>query len=75
MKSYSYDVDIMIQITGLLESLPCQEQNNDYKKIVTMVNTYLSKHCQHRIITDYIDTDVECGETIQYCEKCSLTMN
>ena len=75
MESHTYDVDIMVQIMGLLESLPCQEQNNDYKKIVTMVNTYLSNHCQHHIITDYIDTDVERGETIQYCEKCSLTMN
>ena len=75
MKSYDYDVDIMIRVMGLLESLPCQEQNNDYKKIFDMVNTYLSKHCTHHIITDYIDTDVECGQTIRYCEKCSLTIN
>lgn len=75
MKTYTYDIDIMIQISGLLESLPCQEQNNDYKKIVDIVNAYLSKHCTHNIVTDYIDTDVECGKMIKYCEKCSLTIN
>lgn len=75
MTTYEYDVDIMTRVMGLLESLPCQDQNNDYKQIIDMVNTYLSKHCTHHIITDYIDIDVERGKTIRYCEKCSLTMN
>lgn len=75
MESTTYDIDIMSQIIGMLHSLPREEQNSDYKHVMDLVNTYLLKKCNHHIITDHIDTDVEQSETIKYCEKCYLTFD
>jgi len=70
-----YDIDIMTQVTGMLHSLPYEDQTPDYQKIMMMVHTYLLKNCKHCIATDYIDTDVEKGQTVRYCEKCYLTFD
>jgi hypothetical protein len=75
MNSTSYDIDIMSQIIGMLHSLPIDEQNNDYKHIMDLVNNYLLKNCKHHIISDHVDTDIERSETIKYCEKCYLTFD
>lgn len=75
MESTTYDIDIMSQIIGMLDSLPRDEQNSDYKYIMDLVNNYLLKNCKHNIITDHIDNDVERSETIKYCENCYLTFD
>ena len=75
MDSLPYDLDIMSQILGMLHSLPNDEHNNDYKHIIEVVKSYLSKHCHHAICSDEIDVDVECCKTIKYCEKCYLTFD
>ena len=33
----------------------------------------LQNECEHQIVDDYIDTDVEDGKQIRYCEKCEKT--
>ena len=32
-----------------------------------------SEKCQHTIVTDYIDIDVDKGKQIEYCSKCGYT--
>lgn len=38
--------------------------------IATLENT---EKCQHTIVTDYIDIDVDKGKQIEYCSKCGYT--
>jgi len=75
MSSYQYDIDIMARIIGLLHSLPNDEHNRDYKRVVDTVNDYLHKYCKHDICNDEIDIDAERCATIRYCTKCYSTFN
>lgn len=75
MNLQQYDIDIMSKTIGLLRSLPSREQNDDYKRIVNMINDYLSTYCHHNICIDEIDIGVDQTKTIKYCEKCYLTFD
>lgn len=69
----SDDIVAMTRTMTNLTSIPQEMQNADYRKIVKYVNEYLIKHCQHNIVTDSIDIDVDMSETIHYCQICFQT--
>lgn len=73
--SYQYDIDIMSRVFGMLNSLPNDEYNKDYQKILGVVKEYLLKHCKHTICNDEIDIDVEKSKGIRYCECCYMTFD
>lgn len=73
--SDQYDIDIMTRVLGILNSLPNEEHNKDYQKILDAVNEYLLKYCKHTICNDEIDIDVERCKSIGYCEYCYMTVD
>ena len=69
----SDDIVAMTRTMTNLTSIPQEMQNADYRKIVKYVNEYLINHCQHDIVTDSIDTDIDVSKTIHYCQICFQT--
>ena len=77
--NYEFDADsdikIIINIKNQLKKIPSKFQDEEYKKIMKSVNDYLSKHCIHDIVTDYVDIDPDTSKTIHYCEKCMIFLS
>ena len=69
-----YDIDIMSNVSNLLESLPDEMRSLKYKSILDSIHNYIRDNCKHEYITDLIDIDVERSQTIQYCKKCYYTI-
>tara|TARA_B100000035_G_scaffold143051_1_gene121748 strand:+ start:683 stop:1144 length:462 start_codon:yes stop_codon:yes gene_type:complete len=67
-----YMNDCMIRMKDIMSSLPDEYKNTESQEIETLIYNYLKKYCAHEIIDDYIDTDVEKGQTIKYCSKCYI---
>jgi hypothetical protein len=67
------DVQNMIQVQAILETIPLREQKEDYHKIYNLVTKYITNHCLHCVVSDLIDVDVERSETIYYCNICFQT--
>ena len=71
----SVDVEFMANAKMQLEGLIDPYQNDDYKCILQLINSYLRKHCTHNIISDMIDISETRSKTIYYCENCSLSFD
>jgi len=48
--------------------------NSEYKKIYDLILNYIKTHCNHKIIEDYIDIDIDKTKKIHFCEKCLTTL-
>lgn len=57
----------------ILNTLPNDKQNPDYKNIIQLVEKYLIDHCNHNIIDDLIDIDPDRSKMIKYCTLCYKT--
>jgi len=60
----------------ILNNLPKDKQNPDYKNIIHLIEKYLIKHsndCDHSIIDDIIDIDPDRSKMIKYCTLCYKT--
>ena len=68
-------VILMVHAKVHLDFLSPNYQNPEYSKILDLVNQYLQKYCQHRIVTDTIDIDLDHSKTIHYCELCEQTFD
>jgi len=44
-------------------------------EIFDKINSYLSNHCEHTMITDLIDIDPDRSKTIQYCTTCNIVFS
>ena len=75
MSELPIDISVMVQVKGLLESIPTETQNEAYKHIVIKINNYIINHCSHHIVYDHIDINPECSKTIKYCEYCYTTFS
>jgi hypothetical protein len=64
------NISIMLSAKLILERIPKEQQDFDYKQIHCKVKQYLANHCQHTIVRDDIDVGIEESMTIYYCEKC-----
>lgn len=71
----SETVEIMSRVNELLQAIPPEQQNEDNKKIREDVKKYLLNHCNHQIIQDYVDVDVEHSMVVYYCEHCKQTFS
>jgi hypothetical protein len=69
------DIDILLQVKRLLEELPEKEQKPEYTTVVKLVNDYITKRCNHYVVTDTIDIDPDRSKTIYYCEYCYTTFS
>lgn len=73
MDTEQLDIDAMYRVKNILDSLTPNLQNESYKTIQTLVNSYLEECCIHKIVVDDIDNHLEYCTRIQYCEKCFKT--
>ena len=69
------DVELMANAKTNLDGLLNSSQNNEFKCIVQLVNAYLRKYCNHKIISDMIEISDTRSQTIYYCEQCGLTFS
>jgi len=63
----------MIKAKEHLLKIELTEANENYKKILLLIDNFLFENCVHKILHDYIDIDPDKTKLIYYCEKCNLT--
>jgi hypothetical protein len=66
-------IDLLLIVKHQLEKLPIQQRSPDYTNILSQVNMYLYKYCNHTIENDLIDIDPDHSIEIQYCTICGTT--
>jgi uncharacterized protein YlaN (UPF0358 family) len=66
-------IDVLLIVKHQLEKLPIQQRSPDYTNILSQVNMYLCKYCNHVIENDLIDIDPGRSIEIQYCTICETT--
>jgi hypothetical protein len=66
-------IDVFLIVKHQLEKLPMQHRSPDYTNILSQVNMYLYKYCNHVIENDLIDIDPDRSIEIQYCTICETT--
>lgn len=69
------ELDTLITVRNTLSNIPVNRQSVEYMNICFEINTILYKRCDHNIIFDTIDVNVEQSKPICYCDKCFLTLN
>ena len=75
MSELPIDISVIVQAKGLLESIPDDNQNEEYKHIVMKIKNYITNRCPHHNVYDYIDINPECTKRIEYCEYCYTTFS
>jgi|TARA_B110000967_G_C18352927_1_gene302174 hypothetical protein len=68
-----FEIDAMLQIKNILTNMKDQTPCPRIEQILTLVDEYIHHQCEHSIVTDTIDVDVEQTMTIRYCENCMKT--
>ena len=48
---------------------------NEKRKLISKLNNFLMRYCEHEIVDDYVDTSPDTGHNIKYCIHCGITMN
>jgi hypothetical protein len=57
-----------------LERLFKETGNEQIKNAIHQLDVFLSLHCRHIIVQDYIDIHPEASVSIQYCSICLTTI-
>ena len=71
----SEELDNMIRVKYILDSLCKNDQTCEYAKILKQVDDYVFANCKHEVEKDYIDITPEKSEIIVYCVKCNHTFS
>jgi hypothetical protein len=53
----TYEVEVMLSVKQLIETMPDSRQTPEYLDILNRVKKYLHKHCSHNVVHDLIDID------------------
>ncbi len=67
------ELDALIQAKQTLSCIPILKQSVEYENIIFKINCVIYKRCNHDIVFDNIDIDIEKCETICFCNNCELT--
>jgi len=58
----------------ILQQIKDYEKKIDEAEInINQLNKFISLHCEHKFIDDYIDITPDRSERITYCSKCQYT--
>ena len=68
--SIDESIQTMCRAKHVLENIPENERNDEYNTILESINSYIDNKCNHYVVTDFIDVDVECTKMIHYCKIC-----
>mgnify|MGYP001328979740 CR=1 FL=1 len=69
------ELDVLIKVKETLSCIPIDKQSVEYENINFKINCLIHKKCNHDIVFDNIDIDIEKSELICYCTKCYLTFS
>jgi hypothetical protein len=73
-RQQTYEVEVMLSVKRLIETMPDIRQTPDYLDILNRVKKYLHKHCKHNVVHDLIDIDPDRSMEISYCTICESTL-
>lgn len=68
--SIDESIQTMCRAKHTLETIPLDERNHEYNTILESINSYIDNKCNHYVVTDFIDVDVERTKMIHYCKIC-----
>lgn len=68
-------IHTMVRAKTTLESISSKCQDNDYKQIMKLINTYIETKCKHHIVYDLIDITPDDSQIIKYCIHCNKTFD
>ena len=63
---HSYDI---------LSEVPSDQRSDRYRMIMRFLEFKIHENCNHEIVEDSIDINVEYSRTIHYCDTCKLSFN
>jgi hypothetical protein len=69
------ELSILLDVANTMKQYDINQQSTSYKKIIKQVDYRIFELCQHCIVEDCIDTDIDNCCNIKYCSKCLLTFN
>ena len=69
------DTYAMVIALEALERVDISKRPGLYRQIHQYMRSYLRQYCEHNIVTDLIDIDLDRSEIIRYCEYCNLTFD
>ena len=67
------ELDLLIVVKNTLSNIHIDYQSVEYENIVFNIDCAIHRRCEHNIINDTIDIDVEKTQNICYCDKCYIT--
>lgn len=73
MEENTNEVNIMIEVRNNMEKIPLDYQTIEYYNIYKSITSYIEKNCQHNLVQDTIDIDLDTSRTICYCNRCFMT--
>jgi hypothetical protein len=73
-RQQTYEVEVILSVKRLIETMPDIRQTPDYLDILNRVKKYLHKHCKHNVVHDLIDIDPDRSMEISYCTICESTL-
>lgn len=68
--SIDESIQTMSRAKHVLENIPRNERCDEYNTILESINSYIDNKCNHYVVTDFIDVDVERTKMIHYCKIC-----
>jgi len=68
-------IQCMVRAKEILNNDFKYKVNDDYSKIVQLIEEYVMKHCNHKMVRDLIDIDPDRSKSIVYCENCLHTFS
>ena len=70
-------INTMVVIRNLLEQEASSEKKecSFFLDIYKKVQIYIETYCQHELVEDLIDIDLDRSKTIVYCSKCETTFS
>jgi hypothetical protein len=69
------NVESVMDAKKQLERLFKETGNEQIKNAIHQLDVFLSLHCRHNIVKDYIDIHPEASVSIQYCSICLTTIS
>lgn len=70
------DIAIVREIVSILHYYKILNPNEeDYKNVLNNCRDYLKKNCNHNLVNDVIDIDLDRRAYIRYCDICEIHFN
>ena len=69
------ELEQLIKSKNSLEEIPAKNRSLQFQNLYMHTCSLVFTKCNHNIIYDYIDIDVEKSQQICYCDICLLTIN